>query len=519
MKMKRDDPLADCCPPMAATIVRGRGANVKKEKASASSFGAAPRAKAALTIFASSVGGSILALPNVFQRTGLLAAAIMALASSAVVVFSVLVLVDLGVRTSAKSYGDLTRLLFGNIAAVVVELLVAIMTLGVIVSMCIVLLDAVRAVIISSRALDEEPWTTVIAVAMLEAVSLPMSLPTSMDKLVYGSFVCTFAFLFLVGVVWVNGIEALPAWNNSTGIGNSSSISSSAAQQLWTHSPSWTDIGTAAPVVVLAFGCQLQIMSVVQEQIPPAHRRVSMLAPVAVAAVGAMFCLYFSFGAFGVLSQPPAANGTTPQIPSDVILELPGVSATVARVGLGCAILLVIPLVLFPTRQVGGSVPAYGPVHAILETNTCEVRMCVCLCVSLRRQAILSIGYKCARQLALKRKQQSPTRPATVVTTAATDQASTVAVTDINDDSTSRYSDNSKYKVGLPSNDADDTNDVGPGIDFRDMSCLQRAVHILVTIAILQVRTGACVRACRSGWLLTDQKADPSYTRLFVRWG
>jgi amino acid permease len=303
-------------------------------------FGRAPRAMAAFNIFASAVGGSLVALPGIFQKTGLLAATGMMAAAGVTAVLSVLALVELSVRTGSKSYGDITKLLFGPVTAIIVEVLIVVMATGVICSMFIVLHDVVQSLFAGAGAADT-PWVVLTTVLLVELVPLPLSLPTSIDKLIYGSFFCIVAFLFLVAVLWVDGIRALPEWHaNET------------AAQLWPGRPSLDDVGTAAPVVVLALGCQLQIMSVVQEQIPPRHRSTSGFLPVAAAAVGAMLVVFFSCGAFGVLSQPPnATTGARFNISDDVTKDLRGVSATVARVGLGCAVMLVAPLVLFPTRQ------------------------------------------------------------------------------------------------------------------------------------------------------------------------
>ena len=253
-------------------------------------LGKAPRALAAFNIFASAVGGSLVALPSIFQRIGLLTAGCTMLASGFTVVLSILALVELSVRTDAKSYGDMTSAVFGKFAAVVVEILIIIMAMGVICSMCIVLRDVTETILLNSNV-PSEPWTPLITAGFVEFVTLPLSLPTSIDNLVYGAFFSILAFLFLVSVLWVDGIRSIPLWypNDTDSV-------------LFTIHPTLADIGTAAPVIVLALACQLQIMSVVQEQVPRKHQSVRGFLPVAIGAVVAMSFVFLSCGTFGVLN-------------------------------------------------------------------------------------------------------------------------------------------------------------------------------------------------------------------------
>lgn len=206
------------------------------------------------------------------------------------VVLSILALVELSVRTDAKSYGDMTSAVFGKFAAVVVEVLIIIMAMGVICSMCIVLRDVTETILLNS-GVPIDPWAPLITAGFVELVTLPLSLPTSIDNLVYGAFFSIVAFLFLVGVLWADGIRSIPLWypNDTDSV-------------LFTIHPSLADIGTAAPVIVLALACQLQIMSVVQEQVPRKHQSVRGFLPVAIGAVVAMSFVFLSCGTFGVLN-------------------------------------------------------------------------------------------------------------------------------------------------------------------------------------------------------------------------
>ena len=308
------------------------------------------RLAAATTIFACTISGGLLTLPAIFSSTSLSVSLCLVIFSAVTTFSSLVALVALGEMHNVDGYGTLVGQVFGPTSKQLMNLVIGIFLVGVIGGSFIVVHDYMKAEFQQVANLDYAPE---LATAVIGGIVLLLALPHKMSALSLAASFSMLSFLFLVGTLMYYGTAALvwpPPSSNAT------------LPVPWWPSDSQTigdtvaAIGTAVPVILYAFGCQIQIFdiydSVGQKRTP---RGIHHFVPVMAAAVLLMVVLFSLVGVFGYF----AFRGT--HIHGDVLknLQSKGTLGNVARGMLVLACILAAPLIVHPTQVcLGASIEA-----------------------------------------------------------------------------------------------------------------------------------------------------------------
>ena len=292
------------------------------------------RLAATTTVFACTISGGLLTLPSVFASTSLGVSLLVVLFSAITTFSSLLTLIILGEIKNSWSYGELVGAVFGKRSELLINLIIGFFLVGVIGSSFIVINDY------TTQSFTGWHSSATIGTAVLVAL---LSLPPKMSALSIAATFSMCSFLFLVvtfiyyGTVEISGGGHYENTTNTTPWWPSKS--SDFESRIAT-------IGTAVPVILYAFGCQIQIFSIYesvgQKKMPGGVRH---FVPVLVGAVALMVVLFSLVGVFGYYTFEGA------QIDGDVLKSLmtKGTLGNVARGMLVLACLLAAPLIVNPT--------------------------------------------------------------------------------------------------------------------------------------------------------------------------
>jgi len=310
------------------------------------------RLAATTTVFACTISGGLLTLPSVFASTSLGVSLLVVLFSAITTFSSLLTLVVLGEIKDSWSYGELVGAVFGKRSELLINLIIGFFLVGVIGGSFIVINDYTTQ---SFTGWHSSALT--IGTAVLVAL---LSLPPKMSALSVAATFSMCSFLFLVvtfiyyGTVEISGGGHYENKTNSTPWWPSKS--SDFESRIAT-------IGTAVPVILYAFGCQIQIFSIYesvgQKKMPGGVRH---FVPVLVGAVALMVVLFSLVGVFGYYTFEGS------QIDGDVLKSLmtKGTLGNVARGMLVLACLLAAPLIVNPTLACFA--PTFNSIYAAAAT-------------------------------------------------------------------------------------------------------------------------------------------------------
>jgi amino acid permease len=300
------------------------------------------RISAAITIFACTISGGLLTLPAVFSSASLLVSLLLVLFSAVTTFCSLLALVILSEMYECVGYGNLVGVLFGSNSKHIINLTIGLFLVGVIGSSFIVVQDFF---------LEEFPRYSKLATICAGVIVLGLSMPQKMGALSLAASFSMLSFSFLVVTLVYYGTIEITSNMNTT------------VPWLPSRKQTFMDhisvAATAIPVILYAFGCQIQIFDIYESigrttsrGLKEAKTRktsfieIRYFVPVMLAAVTLMVLLFSFTGIFGILSFPNQV------IEGDVLknLESKGIMGSIARGMLVLACILAAPLIVNPTQ-------------------------------------------------------------------------------------------------------------------------------------------------------------------------
>ena len=299
------------------------------------------RISAATTVFACTISGGLLTLPKVFANTTLGISLIIVVLSALTTFASLLALVILSeINPNVTGYGSLIGERFGVKAKRTLDGTIGLFLTGVIGASFIVVHGFVE------DQISDSFWISALVTISIAAVVVLLSMPKKMGALSLAATFSMVSFIFLVVTLMYYGILELSSSPN---------LSNSTAPKWWPDKNSmnlsgnklWTQIGTAVPVILYAFGCQIQVFDIYESVGKKGTKNgVVHFIPVLIAAVSLMVVLFSATGIFGVYSFPDS------DISGDVLQTLAkkGLLGKIARGVLVLACVLAAPLIIHPTR-------------------------------------------------------------------------------------------------------------------------------------------------------------------------
>jgi amino acid permease len=312
---------------------------------------------AAVTIFASTVSGGLVAVPSAYQGSGLIPSAGLALVACSTTALSLYALGMISERTGLTTYGAVAGRLFGTAFAAVLDGTVGFFLVGVLACSLIVLRDWFSVLLVHTAHAAFYAKLATAGVAGL--VILPLGLPRSIGLMAYAGAFSIAAFAALVVVLIGYGAQELAAGRGSEIV-------------WWPHSGGNSTIspivlGQTFNVAVYQFACQFQMMAIYQDlrariagaalaasavqmsaaaRYPPGQPPASLrFGAVVCSAASVMLLLGWLTGIFGVVAFPGV------KVNADVLKTLE--SKPLGGFTHGClsiGVALSAPLMLHPAR-------------------------------------------------------------------------------------------------------------------------------------------------------------------------
>lgn len=230
------------------------------------------------------IGAGVLSLPFAIRHTGAALGLVLACAVAAVIVFTLDVLVRAGEAHGAVSYQELVRKALGPAASHLVSLTLVVYIFGSCVAYQIIIADAAGAVLRGALGVSHLALTREVVIAATAcAVLLPLSLLRRTTSLAPASTLSVVALAYTTVAVVVKGCLR---FSNPSGDerGGNSDVGTEGPGRSWSwESSTWNrgkltvgglnvdlwrlDAGTisALPVLVFAFQCHIQVLSIFAE--------------------------------------------------------------------------------------------------------------------------------------------------------------------------------------------------------------------------------------------------------------
>ena len=206
--------------------------------------------QAAVTIFACTISGGLVALPRTYQLIGFLPALVLSAIAGCANGLSLLTLSIISRRSGVATYSELACHIGGPVLAALIDTLVGAFLLGVLSGTLIVVRDWTDWIFAHN-----ERHAKLATFAIAAFGIFPLALPRTIGNLAYASTFSIGAFSLLVGVlVYYGAVEVAR--------GDVASF-----DELWLHGGEVhpLDLGRAFNVFVYAFACQFQLMAIYQD--------------------------------------------------------------------------------------------------------------------------------------------------------------------------------------------------------------------------------------------------------------
>jgi amino acid permease len=292
---------------------------------------------ATLNLFSTFVGGGIMGLPYAFQKISIIPSASIAAMCALFTALSLYFLAVVAEHLPAKTFTESARV-FGPRSVFAMDMFTTIVLCGVIISLQILIKDNCKKMVegFGSHGGDHALTNGVVLLACVcSCVMLPLALLRRVEFLRYSSFGAIFSILYVVVLVIAKG-------GTISGVGDPHQ----------TNYVNWNELSSSnlvsfAPVIVFAFGCQVQVTPIYWS-LPSRERSVSRFVPLFSAAVFSAFAVFVAMGTFGVLAFPSRKFDS-----GDVLLNFDPKSTTaiVGRLALTVSLSLMSPLLVFPARD------------------------------------------------------------------------------------------------------------------------------------------------------------------------
>eukprot|EP01138_Halocafeteria_seosinensis_P001629 gb/GECG01001670.1/.p1 GENE.gb/GECG01001670.1/~~gb/GECG01001670.1/.p1 ORF type:complete len:577 (+),score=40.88 gb/GECG01001670.1/:1-1731(+) len=293
---------------------------------------------AVITLASCAIGAGLVSLPFAFQHAGLVASTVVLLLTAVLNIGSLYLVTCAGDMTNAKSYGQLA-LAYGPKWRVVMEGILAVVLLGVTISLQIIITDTFRQ-IIDTLANYSDGERNHIAIGCMGAfnvlVIIPLSSLRNITWLSASGALSVGSFLYLVFWLVIQGSEHVE--------------SDDISKRSRTHTVGfdfWSIIDVA-PIIVYSLGCQVQAVALYHELPKEFRRPPRFLKLVCVPATILCLILYISTGSLGMF----AVNQSSP-LSGDILSDLPvhDASATVVQFAVAISLITVSPVIVWPIRE------------------------------------------------------------------------------------------------------------------------------------------------------------------------
>ena len=304
------------------------------------------------------VGGGALSLPFAFSKCGWLVGIIVVACSVEISKFSLNLLCTLARKLSCDSYSEVVRKSMGSRSAEILDLTQFFMLFLVVVAFLVLIRDIssdiIEYVMASSVGLDGASEGAGFVVRMSGAqrnmalcgivvVMFPLMAQRSLHALRHVSYVGTASVLLLLIVLGEKTFRVNT--KGSGGLGFFESIARGGPRGAATAGPAVDplDILTALPIILIAFLCQFNVVSVYASLRAPTPARMSKVLNWTTWVSGALYA------AFGLLGYFFATDRTADNILNNFSPRDPALIA--ARTGLLLTLMCQTPMVLLPCRQ------------------------------------------------------------------------------------------------------------------------------------------------------------------------
>jgi amino acid permease len=300
--------------------------------------GSKGKAGATLTLFAAFVGGGIMGLPYAFQNISIIPSIFLAALCALLTALSLYYLAVVAEHLPAKSFAESAGVI-GPRSVFFMDMFSTVVLCGVIISLQILIKDNCKKMVegFGTHGGEAELASGVVLLAIVcSCVMLPLALLRRVEFLKYSSFGSICSILYVVILVIAKGAAQRGATTGAK----------------LTNYVAWNKLSldkfvSFAPVVIFAFGCQVQ-MTPIYWSLPARSRSVAEFVPVFSTAVFGYFILVVCVGVFGVLAFPSHKFDC-----GDVLLNFDprSTSAIIGRLALTVSLSLMSPLLVFPARE------------------------------------------------------------------------------------------------------------------------------------------------------------------------
>lgn len=326
------------------------------------------------------LGAGALSLPYAFRLSGWALGTVMLIVGALATVYSIDLLIRARNATGCKSYEELTVHIFGHFMGIIVELNIFIFCFGTAVAYIIAIGDIIEPILEltplpgaifgsnsteagvaslpaaaspalapsssssssgggddnpSSLSADQQHLLRILSmVTFFCCVMFPLSLLEKINSLRFTSFFGVLSIVYLVIATAFESVStaATEGWGSSWG-------------QAALVSSDWFDIVKAAPIMMFAFTCQVNVFSIYDELERPSPRR---MGKVTNNAILTCFLVYISMGLLGVLEFRDATRGNIlenyrSRLASDTVVMF-------AYAAISVTIVMAFPLLVFPCR-------------------------------------------------------------------------------------------------------------------------------------------------------------------------
>lgn len=294
---------------------------------------------ATFNMTATIIGGGVLSIPLSCARAGLVPFTILMILSAVTTDFSLYILCSCARRTGSVSFGRVARASFGPIweliTTAVIFFLVVFIVVGLMVLNQGIWSPIVMELIHSARGEKSSPTTMFqdgCVLLVLLICMLPFLLKRDLTSLRHICYVGFFSIAILCAAMVYRTCELNLATHPGTFQSNSK----------WAASD-FGDILAALPIILLAFLCSFNIISVHCSLVDPTRERVKQLIH---RAVFLSFLLMYIFGLAGYLWAYDETNGNILLNfePTDTVIFI-------GRIGCGVTTLFALPMNLLPCRE------------------------------------------------------------------------------------------------------------------------------------------------------------------------
>eukprot|EP00301_Raphidiophrys_heterophryoidea_P002664 c11241_g1_i1.p1 GENE.c11241_g1_i1~~c11241_g1_i1.p1 ORF type:complete len:262 (-),score=76.65 c11241_g1_i1:926-1711(-) len=229
------------------------------------------------------LGAGALSLPFAFAQSGIAAGVVFLLIAAAATILSIRLLILSENTSNFKSFEALAVGLFGKWMGAIVEANIIIFSFGTAVAYCRAVGDILNPVV---EMLDQSWMTDKLIMAFFWfVVMLPLSMLKHTNSLRFSSFFGVMTICYLVAATVAHAFDDL---NFVTEVPWKS-------RWLWASS-SFSGPMQAAPIIIFAFSCQLNVFEIYNELEKPTDKRMAKVTNLAMSICLAVYTLMGFFG-------------------------------------------------------------------------------------------------------------------------------------------------------------------------------------------------------------------------------